>query len=670
MTPQPLALPATDDPADWAGWVRARSQTELDLAREVVDKLRGAPVEDPHAVLRAWDEAAGHLGNVASFGSLFGNVHPDETVRDLADAAEQEAQRLATEWSLDRALYEAFAAIDDGAVADDPLAARLLAKVRKDFRRSGVDRDDATRARIAEIKERLTELDQEFSRVVRDDVRTIRVEPERLEGLPADWLEAHPAGEDGLVTVTTDYPDAVPTRMFARDQGVRRDISVAFLQRGWPATEPLLKEMFALRHELATTVGFPDWPSYDADVKMIGTGEAIPEFIEKITAAAQEPMEKDLALLMERYRKDFPDAEEIAPYDAIHYQELVRQERYDVDAQLVRTYFAFEKVRQGLLDVTGRLFGLRYERVDVPVWHDEVAAYDVFPTEGVSRLGAGAPRTSTTETPLGRIYLDLHPREGKYKHAAQFTLTDGVAGRQLPEGVLVCNFSRGLMEHDHVVTLFHEFGHLLHHVLAGHGDWGRFAGVATEWDFVEAPSQMLEEWAWHPDVLRTFATDEAGEPIPVELVDAMRAADDYGKGIYARTQMFYAAVSYWFHADQAAGADQAPDLTERMVGLQGRYAALPYLEGTHFFAAFGHLGGYSSAYYTYMWSLVIAKDMFSAFDPDAADGGLYSDANLDVARRYRDNVLVPGGQKDAGDLVADFLGRPYSFDAYAAWLAR
>jgi len=168
--------------------------------------------------------------------------------------------------------------------------------------------------------------------------------------------------------------------------------------------------------------------------------------------------------------------------------------------------------------VTGRLFGLRYVAVpDAPVWHEDVTAYDVL-----GDLGAGE------ESLLGRIYLDLHPREGKYKHAAQFTLVDGLAGRQLPEGVLVCNFSRGLMEHDHVVTLFHEFGHLLHHVLAGHGEWARFAGVATEWDFVEAPSQMLEEWAWDPEVLRSFAVDAAGEPIPADLVARMRAAEDFG----------------------------------------------------------------------------------------------------------------------------------------------
>ena len=213
------------------------------------------------------------------------------------------------------------------------------------------------------------------------------------------------------------------------------------------------------------------------------------------------------------------------------------------------------------------------------------------------------------------------------------------------------------MEHDHVVTLFHEFGHLVHHVLGGHTGWARFSGVATEWDFVEAPSQMLEEWAWDADILRSFATNEVGEPIPADLVRRMRRADDFGKGVHARTQMFYAAMSYWFHTDRPA------DLTEAMKELQTRYSPFAYLEGTHMFASFGHLGGYSSAYYTYMWSLVIAKDLFSAFDSDDLfDAG--------VTGRYRDLVLAPGGSKDAADLVANFLGRPYTFDAYAAWLAR
>src|SRR5205085_1026318 len=166
---------------------------------------------------------------------------------------------------------------------------------------------------------------------------------------------------------------------------------------------------------------------------------------------------------------------------------------------------------------------------------------------------------------LGRIHLDLFPREGKYKHAAQFTIADGVAGRQLPEGALVCNFSRGLMEHDHVVTLFHEFGHLVHHVLGGHVGWTRFSGVATEWDFVEAPSQMLEEWAWDAEVLQTFATDADGAAIPAELVARMRAAKDFGKGLFVRTQLFYTAVSYLLHRDRPEDHDAA------VAELQARY---------------------------------------------------------------------------------------------------
>jgi thimet oligopeptidase len=333
----------------------------------------------------------------------------------------------------------------------------------------------------------------------------------------------------------------------------------------------------------------------------------------------------------------------VALADASYYRTLVFRERFDLDTQLVRTYFDFAKVRAGLLEVTGRLFGLRYDQVDVPVWHEDVTAYDVIRVED--------------ERFLGRIYLDLHPREGKYKHAAQFDLSPGVAGRSVAEGVLVCNFSRELMEHDHVVTLFHEFGHLVHHVLGGQGEWTRFSGVATEWDFVEAPSQMLEEWAWDPEVLASFATNDAGEPIPAELVAKMRAAEEFGKGYLTQTQTMYAALSYCFHQERPA------DLTARMIELMEQYGPFPYVPDTHFYASFGHLGGYSSGYYTYQWSLVIAKDLFSAFDP----GNLF---DTEIAGRYRDKVLAPGGAKDAADLVEDFLGRPFRFDAYAAWLAR
>ena len=456
------------------------------------------------------------------------------------------------------------------------------------------------------------------------------------------------------MSVSTDYPDIVPARMFVHDAEVRADLAQAFLDQGWPQNDALLKEMFDLRHELAGLVGYDDWASYDAEVKMIGSGPAIPEFIDRIADAAEKPMRRDLEVLVERLQRDVPGAEALDATNSAYYEELVRKEQHDVDSQLVRTYFPFESVRQGLLEVTGRLFGLRYDPVpDATAWHEDVAVYDVHRLDGSAADGAGAGEGEL----VGRIFLDLFPREGKYKHAAQFTIANGVGGRQLPEGALVCNFNRGLMEHDHVVTLFHEFGHLVHHVLGGQAPYTRFSGVATEWDFVEAPSQMLEEWAWDADILQTFARNAAGEPIPADLVERMRAADDFGKGIAARQQMFYASMSYWFHTERPA------DLTAKCIELQERYSPHRYVDGTHMFASFGHLGGYSSAYYTYMWSLVIAKDLFSAFDPE----DLF---DAEVAGRYRDRILAPGGTADAADLVADFLGRPYTFDAYAAWLAR
>ncbi len=646
MTPPvPLQLPTNDEAL---GWVEARTADGLARAREVVAGLKSAEGLEPLDVLRRWDEVSLALSNVGALASLLSNVHPVEAVRTASEQAEIEVDKLLTELKQDRALYEVFAAADGTGL--DPVAGRLLDKTLEDFRRAGVDRDDATRARLAEINERLTALDQEFSRNIRDDVRYVRVAPERLAGLPQDWLDEHPVDEDGLVAVSTDYPDTVPARMFVHDAEVRADLAQAFLGQGWPQNDALLKEMFDLRHELAGLVGYDDWASYDAAVKMIGSGPAIPEFIDRIAEAAEKPMRRDLEVLLARLQRDVPEAEALDATNSSYYEELVRKEQHDVDSQLVRTYFPFESVRQGLLEVTGRLFGLRYDPVpDATTWHEDVAVYDVHRLEDADGAGEGEL--------IGRIYLDLFPREGKYKHAAQFTIAGGVGGRQLPEGALVCNFNRGLMEHDHVVTLFHEFGHLVHHVLGGQAPYTRFSGVATEWDFVEAPSQMLEEWAWDADILQSFARNAAGEPIPADLVERMRAADDFGKGIQARQQMFYASMSYWFHTERPA------DLTAKTVELQERYSPFHYLDGTHMFASFGHLGGYSSAYYTYMWSLVIAKDLFSAFDPD----DLF---DAEVAGRYRDRVLAPGGTKDAADLVADFLGRPYTFDAYAAWLAR
>ncbi len=471
-------------------------------------------------------------------------------------------------------------------------------------------------------------------------MRSIRVPVSSLDGLPADYTEAHRPDEDGLVTITTDSPDAVPFRKFSRDAHARRALLMQSLNRAWPANDALLAELLDLRHEYAHLLGYESWPDFDAEVKMVGSAAAIDDFIHRLSAAAEPAGVRDRDVLVERQRADRADAATIDAADASYYSELVRRESFAVDSQESRQYFDAGKVRQGLLDVTGRLLGLEYTAVpDAATWHEAVSVYDV----------------AVDGRRIGRIHLDLHPREGKYKHAAMFDITAGVAGRQLAEGALVCNLPTGLMEHSHVVTLFHEFGHLVHHIVANGQKYADFAGISTEWDFVEAPSQMLEEWAWDASVLRSFATNAEGEPIPADLVKRMRAADEFGNGLSVRTQTFYAAVSFFLHRDRPN------DRTAEIERLQDEYDLYAPIPGTHFQASFGHLTGYSSAYYTYMWSLVIAKDLFSAFN--AAD--LFDPA---VAARYRDLVLAPGGSRDAADLVRDFLGRDYSFDAFARWL--
>ena len=245
---------------------------------------------------------------------------------------------------------------------------------------------------------------------------------------------------------------------------------------------------------------------------------------------------------------------------------------------------------------------------------------------GRHRLRRAAP----TARLHGRIYLDLHPREGKFKHAAQFDLVRGVTGRQLPEGVLVCNFPRGLMEHTHVVTLFHEFGHLVHHVLGGDQRWvAVLAASPPSGTSSRRRRRCSRSGPGTPTSCRPSPLDADGTPIPRELVERMRAAKEFGKGLFVRNQLFYTALSYQLHRDRPA------DITAAVRELQARYDLVDYLPDTHFHASFGHLAGYTSAYYTYMWSLVIAKDLFSAFDP--AD--LFAPA---VAHRYRDEILARG----------------------------
>lgn len=636
-TSMPSSRPEPDLPAAYtADEIERRCRAGLVDAESQLQRLLGAadPLEAYNALSIALDRAWGLAGVMA-------RLHPDKAVRDLGDALEQEISRFATALSLNRDVFAKFLAVDTAALG--PVERRLVARVLRDFRRAGVDKDEPTRARIKALQDEITKIGQEFDHNIADDVRSVEVDS--LAGLPADYVAAHKADGRGKFVVTTRYPDAFPFFGYAEDGEGRRKLYFEFNNRGNPKNAAVLDALLAKRHELAGLLGHPHWAAYAAGDKMIKSHERIESFVREVAAGCVERAERDKAVLLEARGQDRIDA-----WDVAYFSNLVKKQKYDYDPQAVREYFEYDTVKAGIIALMQDLFALTIEPMEAPVWHESVDVYRV--------------RSRDDGSLLGRIYLDMHPRDGKFSHGAQSTLQRGVRGRQVPAGVLMCNFpdpSKGpaLMEHGQVRTFFHEFGHLVHAMLGGDQRWIEFSGVATEHDFVEAPSQLLEEWIWDAAVLRRFAKHhKTGEPIPAELVEKMRAADAFGRGLMIRRQMSLAMMSYLLYARDPATFDTAAECAR----IEAELAPFGHTEGTNFHLSFGHLDGYSAVYYTYAWSKVIAVDLFTRF---AAEGML--DPN--VAMEYRRKILEPGGTKDAADLVADFLGRPYSFDAYNRWMA-
>jgi thimet oligopeptidase len=413
----------------------------------------------------------------------------------------------------------------------------------------------------------------------------------------------------------------------------------------YPANQTVLEKLLALRFELANLLGFDNYAAWVTADKMVGSAERVKSFLQELSGYTAAPQEREYGMLLARLQQDQPDARKVQPWQSGYLMEQVRNEQFNVDAKQVREYFSYNNTRDGMFMLVQDLFNVQIKPWDTYTWTSEVEAYELWDGEEL----------------IGRFFLDMHPRDNKYQHAAAFPLRTGISGVQVPLAALVCNFPAGndLMEHTQVETFLHEFGHLIHNLFAGGHHWVDVSGISTEWDFAEAPSQMLEEWVWDYDTISQFAKNAAGEPIPRALLDRMVAARDFGLGMVTRKQLSYAALSLGLYDRDPQGLDIkafSDDITRQ-------YTLFEPLENGHFYAAFGHLNGYSAIYYTYQWSLAIASDMFTRFKEE----GL---RNVETAGEYRDRILGQGGAKPAADLVTDFLGREISFKPYADRLSR
>ncbi|MCU1285362.1 MAG: Thimet oligopeptidase [Acidobacteriales bacterium] len=621
----------------------AACKADLDNARTEITRLKAmkAP-RNTMQTLQAFDNANLDISFAADRASLAQEVEPDESMRNASEKCGQDASALSTEISLDRGVYDAIVALDIS--RSDEATKYLVKQTLSDFRRSGVDRDEPTRARITALNDELTKIGQEFNKNIAKGVRTASFTPAELDGLPDDYIKSHPA-KDGKIVLNTSYPDYIPFMKYAKNSAARERFYRVYNQRAYPENMDVLKRMMAKRYELATLLGYKNWADYATENKMIGNAKNAGDFIEKITAAADSRMKVDYAELLEVAKQDNPAATAVNPWDSSFYSERLRATKYNFDSQVVRPYLEYNHVKDGLFGIVSKMYGVEFRKAkDAKVWHSSVEAYDIY--DGKKNLG--------------RIYLDMFPRENKYSHAANFFLTPGRAGTYLPEAVLVCNFpdpSKGpaLMEHSDVTTFFHEFGHTVHLIFSGQPKW---SGYSFQWDFIEAPSQMFEEWTITPSTLQLFAKHyQTGEPIPTEMVKRLRRAQEAGKGLGVRRQMSLAALSLGLYNRDPKDIDT--DQMTQMV--TEKYTPFKYVSDTHFQTAFGHLEGYSAFYYTYMWSLVIARDILTEFQKDGF-------MNPAVAMRYRKEVLEPGASKPAAELITKFLGRPYNFEAYKRWL--
>ena len=650
----PSAVHHRDDRPFWSGRPTPaefdrRIETRLARARQIRDRLLAVRGSRTVAnTLALYDRIQRELEGAANQAQLIGAVHPDSGMRVTAEAGGQRADALATEISLDRRVYDALSATD--LTGADEATRFYVERILRTFRLAGVDKDEATRKRVSALREELVRIGQEFNRNIREGTKEVAVDSAgELAGLPEDYVAAHRPGPDGRIVLTTGYPDALPVLTYARSDDLRRRMRIAFDTRAYPANMEVLDRMVARRDELAHLLGFASWADYAAADKMVGSAANASAFIDRIVEASGPAAEAEYRMLLDRKRQDDPAAMGINRWETGFLREQVRRSSFDFDSRTVRPYFPYDAVKRGALDISSRLFGVTFRRATgTPAWDPSVEVWEML--EGGRRVG--------------RFYLDMHPRPGKYEHAAQFPIRSGVTGEDLPEGALVCNFpggasgDPGLMSHDDVEAFFHELGHLLHAQLGGRQRWVGQSGVKTEWDFVEAPSQMLEEWVRDPAVLATFAKHyQTGEPIPAELVRQMNRAAAFGRALDVRAQMALARISLALY-DRSPAQVNTDSIVQAVLTA---YTPFPPIPDTHFQAAFGHLDGYSAIYYTYMWSLVIAKDLFGGFDRrDLLAPG--------PARRYRETILAPGGSAPAAVLVERFLGRPFSFEAWRRWL--
>ena len=407
--------------------VTKQCDTRLAAIKSQQADLEAMPLTtDPATLLAAYDDAY-NLVNTTAYTepSVLKDTHPDAAVRKAAEDCVQRAAAAATAFSMSRPIYERLKTLDAKGVA--PELRYTVQRQLDNYRRSGVDRDDATRKRIADLQAAITATTLEFERNIADDKRTVSARPEELAGLPPDYLAAHPPQADGQVRITMAYPDVVPVFRYAKSADLRKRLRTSFEDRAYPANDAVLSRLFAQRAELASMLGYENYAEYDFANRMAQSPVRVQAFLDEIAAAARPTAKADAARMLARLQKDDPSVDSLGAWSTSYAAALIRKEDYAVDPQLIRQYFRYDKVETGILALIEDLFQVDIRPWQTPVWHADVKTFELVERDQV----------------IGRFYLDMHPREGKFTHAQMSLVRIGIQGRAVPVAILECNFPRG-----------------------------------------------------------------------------------------------------------------------------------------------------------------------------------------------------------------------------------
>ncbi|HEY4670103.1 MAG TPA: M3 family metallopeptidase [Tepidiformaceae bacterium] len=602
--------------------------------------------------LLALEEATEHVGLASGAYAFMAYVSADEALREAAREWDEKLDKYMVGLAFREDLYAAIRAYaeTDEAKALSGEDARLLEFELRDYRRNGFELPAEQRQRVRELFDRLVELGIQFRNAIDDWEDGIWVRREDLAGLPdafIDNLKSEEHEGEQRYFVSLDYPEIQPFLSNAESEEWRRELFTKDQRKGGQENIARLEEAIRLRSEVAALLGYDSWAAYVVEVKMAKERQSVDSFLADLRGKLRVKAQADMVGLAESKKEDV-GSEDVHIWDWRFYHNRLLRTKYSVDEFEVAKYFPLDACIDGLFEVTQQMLGVRYKPVaDAATWHSDVQTFDIYEADGSG--------------PFARFHMDLFPRPNKYGHAAAFTLR---RGRQLADGsyqspvsAIVANFTKptptqpSLLRHSEVVTLFHEFGHILHQTLT-RTRRARFSGTATERDFVEAPSQMLEHWCWDAGVLRSFSRHyESGEPLPEALLEAMVAAKNLDSGVIMLRQVYFASLDFAYHSPGFGG--DTTKVTEELHAITG----FPYTPGTHFQSGFGHLFGYDAGYYGYLWSHVFGDDMYTRFEAT-------SPLDAKIGAEYRQRVLERGGAVDGDELVRSFLGREPNSDAF------